>query len=405
MSVVATVELREIADFIRGVTFGKSEACFHSNEGGIPILRAGNINDELILDSDLVWVPTTRVSEDQLLRVGDIAICMSSGSATVLGKTAQLRKPWYGSVGAFCGIIRPSASVHPGFLAHWFRTGVFREWRDGQARGANIQNLRFSQFAELKITLPSLTEQGRIASRLTEEMSVVGRARTAAAERLAAAQALPGVCLRQVFEGPEAKRWPTRRLGDIVKRHNEIVHPGDREGGEAIFVGLEHIEANTGRRTGSLTINLGRLTGRKPTFRRGQLVYGYLRPYLNKVWIAEFDGCSSVDQFAFDVDQELADPGFVAAFMRSETFLRRAEIVTTTGQLPRISIDEIAAVKIEIPESVPDQKRIATEFTRREAVMERLTGRVHDELVAIDALPAALLREAIGDTHLAGDGE
>ena len=84
-------------------------------------------------------------------------------------------------------------------------------------------------------------------------------------------------------------------------------------------MGLEHIEPNSGRRIGSLTIDLGSLTGRKPTFRRGQIVYGYLRPYLNKVWVAEFDGYSSVDQFAFDV-RPAGGHEFVAAFMRSETF-------------------------------------------------------------------------------------
>jgi hypothetical protein len=38
---------------------------------------------------------------------------------------------------------------------------------------------------------------------------------------------------------------------------------------------------------------------------KGQIVYGYLRPYLNKVWVAELDGYSSVDQFAFGVRPEL----------------------------------------------------------------------------------------------------
>ena len=84
----------------------------------------------------------------------------------------------------------------------------------------------------------------------------------------------------------EGNRWPTRRLGDVLVRHNEVIHPGERTG-EATFVGLEHIEPNSGRRIGSLTIDLGGLTGRKPTFRRGQIVYGYLRPYLNKTSLSE----------------------------------------------------------------------------------------------------------------------
>ena len=141
----------------------------------------------------------------------------------------------------------------------------------------------------------------------------------------------------------------------------EVIHPCERTG-EATFVRLEHIEPNSGRRIGSLTINLGGLTGRKPTFRRGQIVYGYLRPYLNKVWVAECDGYSSVDQFAFNVRPELADTEFVAAFMRSETFLRRSSIVTTTGQLPRIGTEQIAAVPIELP-PLTVQRRIASVST------------------------------------------
>ena len=154
---------------------------------------------------------------------------------------------------------------------------------------------------------------------------------------------------------------------------------------------MEHIEPNSGRRIGSLTIDLGKLTGRKPTFRRGQIVYGYLRPYLNKVWIADFDGCSSVDQFAFDVRQDLADTHFIAAFMRSETFLRRSEVVTTTGQLPRISIDEIAAVSIELP-PVEQQRRIAADLLGRLDAAESVIARSREQLGAAEALPAALLR-------------
>ncbi len=228
---------------------------------------------------------------------------------------------------------------------------------------------------------------------LTEQLAAVESARAAAQARLAAAEALPAAYLREVFEGPEASNWETRRLGELIQRHNEIIHPGDRESGEAIFVGLEHIESTTGRRTGSLRIDLGNLTGRKPTFRKGQIVYGYLRPYLNKVWIAEFDGCSSVDQFAFDVFDEIADTAFVAAFMRSDPFLRRSEVVTTTGQLPRISIDEILAVEINVP-ALAAQRRIAATLALRLGEVERLTAILRDELAVINALPAALLRDA-----------
>ena len=192
--------------------------------------------------------------------------------------------------------------------------------------------------------------------------------------------------------GSPANGIVRHRLGEILVRHNDVVHPGDRTSGEAIFVGLEHIESHTGRRTGQLQIDLAQLTGRKPTFRQGQIVYGYLRPYLNKVWIAEFDGCSSVDQFSFGVRSELADTAFVAAFMRSEAFLRRSHIVTTTGQLPRIGVEEIAAVEIELPPFAV-QRNIVERLRRRTAAAELLVQRCREQLEAAEALSASMLRE------------
>ena len=184
------------------------------------------------------------------------------------------------------------------------------------------------------------------------------------------------------------------RLGQVLRRFNVIVHPGDRESGHATFVGLEHIEPGTGRRVGSATVNFATMTGRKPTFRRGQIIYGYLRPYLNKVWIAEFDGCSSVDQFAFEVDETRANPQFLAAFLRSETFLSRAAKVTTPGQLPRISIEEIESVELGLP-ALPEQERIAARLTKQLAAVDRARAAAQSRLAAARALPAAYLREAL----------
>ena len=159
------VAFGEVCDFVRGVSFDGDEAIDVSKEGYVPILRAGNIGDELYIQDDLVWVPEKRVSEEQYFQVGDIAICMASGSPAVLGKTAQLKESFFGSVGAFCGIIRPT-KADPNYIAYWLKSSDFMAWRDSQANGVNIQNLRPNEIREIKIPLPPLTEQKRIASLL-----------------------------------------------------------------------------------------------------------------------------------------------------------------------------------------------------------------------------------------------
>jgi hypothetical protein len=158
----------------------------------------------------------------------------------------------------------------------------------------------------------------------------------------------------------------TVTLREVLNPRNDIVHPRDDPSGDGIFVGLEHIEPHTGRRIGSVPIQLKHLTGRKARFFRGDIVYGYLRPYLNKVWVADFDGYCSVDQYVFRVGDG-ASAHYVAAFMRSPIFLESAPIRETPGQLPRIRLDEV----LDVPMRLPSPEHQATIATR---VEEQLNG-------------------------------
>jgi type I restriction enzyme S subunit len=146
-------------------------------------------------------------------------------------------------------------------------------------------------------------------------------------------------------------------LGEVIEFRNEIIHPKNRPKGIVTFVGLEHIESDTGVRIGSVQVRLEEMTGRRARFRAGDIVYGYLRPYLNKVWIAEFEGICSVDQYVFKV-RSIADRNYVAHFLRSPEFLRTAPVDSTPGQLPRIRSGEIAGTRIPFP-SPDEQRRIA----------------------------------------------
>jgi type I restriction enzyme S subunit len=152
---------------------------------------------------------------------------------------------------------------------------------------------------------------------------------------------------------------------------------------------LEHVESGSGKRTGSLEVGLERLTGRKPKFYEGDIVYGYLRPYLNKVWVAEFDGLCSVDQYVYQVVDGV-DRKFIAWFMRSPAYLERAPITATPGQLPRIRTEEVAEVPVDLP-PLEEQRRIAALLTEQMAVVERAQGAALTQLDAAAALASACL--------------
>ena len=214
---IPKVALGEVCDFVRGVSFDGDDAIDVSKEGYVPILRAGNIGDELYIQDDLVWVPEKRVSKEQYFQIGDIAICMASGSPAVLGKTAQLKENFMGSVGAFCGIIRPT-KADPNYIAYWLKSPTFMAWRDSQANGVNIQNLRPNEVREIEIPLPPLTEQKRIASLL------------ACADRLRqlrrTAHELDNTIIRSVFlemfgdPVSNSMGWEVETIQDVVINHD-----------------------------------------------------------------------------------------------------------------------------------------------------------------------------------------
>jgi type I restriction enzyme S subunit len=181
------------------------------------------------------------------------------------------------------------------------------------------------------------------------------------------------------------------KLGDVLEFRNDIVHPYERPTGEATFVGLEHIEKDTGVRIGSETIRLEEMTGRRARFQKNNIVYGYLRPYLNKVWIAEFDGLCSVDQYVFSVRPK-ADLKYVAYYLRSDQFLTTAPITGSPGQLPRIRSGEIADTPIPLP-PLAEQRRIAAILDAADALRQKR----RQALRLLNQLTQAIFVEMFGD--------
>ena len=170
--IVPRLTLADVAEFHRGVTYKKHQALPHPSSGHIALLRATNISDTLTFDTELVYVPEALVTGTQRLRVGDIVIATSSGSVSVVGKSAMLTAPVEATFGAFCGVLRPvNAKVDPRYLAHYVRShSVRRAWSDA-ARGTNINNLKAQSLLETEIPLPPLGEQQRIVQILEDHLS------------------------------------------------------------------------------------------------------------------------------------------------------------------------------------------------------------------------------------------
>ena len=398
----SALALKDVCSFIRGVGFQKHEVRSSPAPGHLPILRAGNIQGKLDAVNDLVWVPKERVSDEQRMRPGDIAICLSSGSPLVVGKTAQLQGPFDGSVGAFCGIIRPRDSVSARYLGYWFRSAAYLRWRNSQARGANIQNLRFSNLESLTIPWPSLPEQKRITLILTEQMAAVERARAAVGTQLEAAKALGRSLSRETFSPVATSRWITKSLGEISAVSGGIQKTPDRAPHKfhRPFLTVRNVQR------GFLDLSVvERFEVTPEELTRYRLERGDIlivegngsRNHIgrNAIFQGEPDDCIHQNHIIrVRVDHRVTSAEFVSVFLNSgrgaAQLLEKAK--TTTG-LYTLSVSKIEQLEIPLP-PLDEQIRIIEQTREVATSIEKVEQAVRERLDAIEALPATLLLKA-----------
>ena len=367
---------------------------------GVIQLRMNNVDTRgTFAWNEYIRVPTTAAMLSKYrLVVGDV-LFNNTNSTELVGKSAHFRNHAEPIVFSnhFTRLRANDKILDPAFLAAW----LHHLWQDKTFeslcnRWIGQSAVNSQMLLAVVMPLPPLPEQKRIATRLNEQTEALEKARAAIRVQIDLARALPTAYLCDAFS--ESKKqvsapWSPTTFGSVVRRRTEVIHPGSFSRGTLPFVGLEHIESGTGERTGRGHVDLAAMSGRKPRFYEGDIVYGYLRPYLNKVWIAEFDGLCSVDQYVFDVDEEKAFSQYLSAFLRSPHFLRHAAIGNTPGQLPRVRSEDVAGVKVPLP-PLPEQRRIAARLNEQMKAAAALRQSLEAQLAEIDALPTALLRRA-----------
>ncbi len=394
-----TVALGDVAQLVRGVTFDGSEAHSVEANGLLPILRAGNIGDRLLLEDDLVWVPAARVGPDQLMRVGDIAVCLSSGSPAVVGKSAMLDRPFPGSVGAFCGIVRPLDDIDATYLAYWLRSPSYRAWRDSQSRGANIQNLRMSQLAQIEVPLPPIATQRRMAAALTEQLNSTDQAREALRRHASLTESLWAAILRHAFL-EAAAHSPSVPLGQVVAEARPGFASGSRSQNGIVQVRMNNVTPEGGWDWSQVV--------RVPDRDVKADIY-LLKPgdlLFNNTNSVELVGKSAVftsydepvvysNHFTRLRLTKDADTRYVSMWLR-DTWLQRVFSRICQRWVGQAAVRTDALLALELPLPAPEvQRRIARSLGRQLAEVDRLRIQLRSCLRVADELGPALVRRAL----------
>ena len=127
-------------------------------------------------------------------------------------------------------------------------------------------------------------------------------------------------------------------IADFVRE--QIKTPGEN------YLSLAHVESHTGE----LSEARGTASGACWSYKKGDVLFARLRPYLNKVYCAEMDGCCSTEFHVLRVkDAASISPSYLAAALRSRIVLAQTIHLMTGSTHPRLADDDVKELTVPIP--------------------------------------------------------
>jgi len=178
--------------------------------------------------------------------------------------------------------------------------------------------------------------------------------------------------------------WECKKLGEIISPSKEKIEP--TEDSTLPYIGLEHIESNTSKIIGQAVASDAKST--KTVFHSGDVLYGKLRPYLNKVAIPDFDGVCSTDILVFNQNQ-IIDSRYLMRYLTTGDVVEYANRKSKGISLPRVSFESLSEILIPFP-PLSEQQRIV-------ARVEALLTQVNAARVRLSRVPLIMkkFRQAI----------
>lgn len=332
---------------------------------------------------------------------------------------------WQGAVGLsdYNGVVSPAYVVlvcsdkQNSRYSYWqFVSECFIEQSNSNSKGiCDDQNsLSFNRFSQMTMLLPPLPEQQAIATFLDHHVGLIDRERELIAQKIGL---LKDKRKALIFECVTGKRtiveaqhlagvddWtdivgsgplvavPTPRKDDPFVKGGRLVGSGvewigevpegwevtalknilslsrGRTTGNDLYVGMENISSGTGRLIpgeDARTVE----NGIDATFKEGDILFGKLRPYLRKVWIAEMDGSCSTEFLVMD-SGSLDTNRFLFYTLLTEEFCSLVNDNCKGVKMPRADWGNIGSAPAVLP-SISEQQTITTFLDHQVGLIDR----------------------------------
>jgi type I restriction enzyme S subunit len=311
-----------------------------------------------------------RVITSFQVRKGDVVFNRTSETQEEVGLAAVYTDDEEVVFGGFVIRGRPmsDANLDIRYSGYALRSPHIRQQVVARGQGAIRANIGQQDLRTVLVPRPPRNEQLAIAAALSDVDALIGAldrliSKKRDLKQSAMQQLLTGQTRLPGFNG----KWETKPLGDVASIRNQKVLPHQVDP-DTFCIELEHLGQGNGRLLASSTARSS--TSSKYRFVSGDVLFGRLRSYLRKYWLADRDGICTTEIWPLVVNPSLAFNGFLHALVQTTAFVEMAGISYGT-HMPRADWAVVRAFQVSLPR-LDEQAAIAAVLSDMDAELASL---------------------------------
>ena len=368
-------------------------------DGQVPWIRIEDFEGKFIADSRTGQRVSENTIKNMNLRVYPVGTVLCSCSCS-MGATAIVTSPLISNQ-TFIGII-PSRKLLPDYI--YYLMQVAKDHLDSIATGSIQQYLSRNDFSRLRIPIFPVQEQRAItdfldreATRLDELIAkkqrlieLLQEQRTALITHTVTKGLTPDAPKKYggvEWLGEIPTHWEVNRLKWGVSLINDKVENGETD---TIYLGLENVESWTGRIIESDF--RPEQEGASNSFRKDDVLFGKLRPYLAKAVHAQYHGICTSELMVLRPQKYY--PRYLFYYMLSRSTVNIIDSSTYGVKMPRANWQFIGNLPTPLP-PLREQQVIARFLDRETDRIDGLIGRINQAIEKLQEYRSAIITAAV----------
>ena len=361
----------------------------------------------------LPYLDIKALEKDKIVTYGLPEKCVLCNENDILmvwdgSRSGLVLKGKKGIVGSTLAKFQPKILIDPDYLFYFLKSKF--NFLNTHTKGAAIPHVNNNLFWNLEIQLPSLDIQKKIVLKLDYVLGQLEEKKKGVSElqsiKLKNLKYLSDNFMSYIISKfipieSYPAYWKSVTLSDIFLIINQKWQPNSKSA-NLNYIGLENIESNTGKLVNFLPTNSLKIKSSKTHFLKKHVLYGKLRPYLNKILLPTFDGVCSTDILVLE-PKSIVLREFLAYFLRSSHVLSKMTQLMYGTKMPRVKIQDLEKLRLGLP-SKEEQEKIIRKIQRSEnhihTIKESITTSIEQQEKTLEYLK--YLQSSILDKAFSG---